>query len=130
MNTSVNDYIINMNLAHHIVYCRFGDKFITDLEKRKHSNICQSNQPSSSLANASYLINIKKLIEEHNIKGDKRDFKALKTNKMGIKNDEGPKQYYKLAGPEDRTLIFESRFESGNLLAAMKITEFEYDLVL
>ena len=32
---------------------------------------------------------------------------------MGIKNDEGPKQYYKLAGPEDKTLIFESRFESG-----------------
>ena len=49
---------------------------------------------------------------------------------MGIKNDEGPKQYYKLAGPEDKTLIFESRFESGNLLAAMKIIEFEYDLVL
>jgi hypothetical protein len=43
------------------------------------------------LANASYLINIKKLIEEHNIKGDKRDFKAMKTNKMGIKNDDGPK---------------------------------------
>ena len=27
-------------------------------------------------------------------------------------------------------MIFESRFESGNLLAAIKITEFEYDLVL
>ena len=91
MNTSVNDYIISMNLANHIVYCRFGDKFITDLEKRKHSNICQSNQPSSSLANASYLINIKKLIEEHNIKGEKRDFKCMKTNKMGIKSEDGPK---------------------------------------
>jgi len=31
MNTSVNDYIINMNEANHIVYCRFGEKFITDL---------------------------------------------------------------------------------------------------
>lgn len=76
------------------------------------------------------MINIKKLIEEHNIKGEKRDFKTMKTNKMGIKSEDGPKQFFKLAGPEDKTLIFESRFESGNLLAAMKITEFEYDLVL
>jgi hypothetical protein len=43
MNTSVNDYIINMNEANHIVYCRFGEKFISDLQKRKHSNICASN---------------------------------------------------------------------------------------
>ena len=49
MNTTVNDYIINMNEAKHIVYCRFGEKFISDLQKRKHSNICQTNQPSSSL---------------------------------------------------------------------------------
>lgn len=49
---------------------------------------------------------------------------------MGIKSDDGPKQFFKLSGPEDKTLIFESRFESGNLLAAMKITDNEYDLVL
>jgi len=30
------------------------------------------------MATASYLINIKKLIDEHNIKGDKKDFKTLK----------------------------------------------------
>ncbi len=40
MTTTINDYIINMNAANHIVYCRFGEKFIADLEKRKHSNIC------------------------------------------------------------------------------------------
>ena len=40
MTTSINDYIINMNTASHIVYCRFGEKFINDMEKRKHSNIC------------------------------------------------------------------------------------------
>jgi hypothetical protein len=28
------------------------------------------------------------------------------------------------------TLIFESRFESGNLLAAIKISDREYDLIL
>jgi hypothetical protein len=76
------------------------------------------------------LINIKKLIEEHNIKGEKRDFKSMKTNKLGQKMEDGPKQFYKPTGPEDKTLIFESRFESGNLLCVMKITENEYDLVL
>jgi hypothetical protein len=38
--------------------------------------------------------------------------------------------FYKLQGPEDLTLIFESRFESGNLLAAIKISDREYDLIL
>lgn len=41
-----------------------------------------------------------------------------------------PQQFYKLTGPEDRTLIFESRFESGNLLAAIKVSDAEYDLIL
>jgi hypothetical protein len=41
-----------------------------------------------------------------------------------------PQQFYKPSGPEDKTLIFESRFESGNLLAAIKVSEKEYDLVL
>jgi hypothetical protein len=42
------------------------------------------------------------------------------------------KPYYKLkesANP-DNTLIFESRFESGNLRKAVKINDFEYDLYL
>lgn len=38
--------------------------------------------------------------------------------------------YYKLKGPNDNTLVFESRFESGNLRRAVKINDFEYDLYL
>lgn len=41
-----------------------------------------------------------------------------------------PTQFYKLTGSDDKTLIFESRFESGNLLAAIKISDNEYDLIL
>jgi hypothetical protein len=41
------------------------------------------------------------------------------------------KPYYKLKEPStDNTLIFESRFESGNLRRAVKVAEFEYDLYL
>ena len=32
--------------------------------------------------------------------------------------------------PADKTLVFESRFESGNLRKAMKVGPFEYDLYL
>ena len=44
---------------------------------------------------------------------------------------ENLKPYYKLKNPEtDNTLIFESRFESGNLRRATKISDTEYDLFL
>ena len=53
----------------------------------------------------------------------------MKTTSMSSKIDVVT-QYYKPSGPDDKTLIFESRFESGNLLAAIKISDNEYDLVL
>ena len=40
------------------------------------------------------------------------------------------KPYYKLKDANDKTLIFESRFESGNLRKAVKISDTEYDLYL
>lgn len=38
--------------------------------------------------------------------------------------------YYKLTSPSDPTLIFESRFESGNLFSALKVSDEEYNLLL
>jgi len=38
--------------------------------------------------------------------------------------------YYSPTGPNDKTLVFESRFESGNLQLAQKVSENEYNLVL
>ena len=42
------------------------------------------------------------------------------------------KPFYKIQVTDgsDKTLIFESRFESGNLKRAVKVGEFEYDLYL
>ena len=76
---TVNDYLINAREANRLVYCRLGEKYVIDLEKRKNSNLIAINQPTSNLSSASYLINIKKLIEEHNIDGERRDFKTMKT---------------------------------------------------
>ena len=44
-------------------------------------------------------------------------------------NKDAVSPYY-TAGPEDKTLVFESRFESGNLSLAIKSSDVEYNLVL
>lgn len=82
------------------------------------------------MGSCSYLINIKKLVEEHNIDGEKKDFKSMKTGSMAKIPLTAPQPYYKPEDEKDNTLIFESRFESGNLLAAIKLSENEYDLIL
>jgi len=43
MNTNVGDYIVNCAAKGMVVYCRHGEKYITDLEKRKNSNISNIN---------------------------------------------------------------------------------------
>ncbi|PFX25530.1 Cytosolic carboxypeptidase 2 [Stylophora pistillata] len=40
------------------------------------------------------------------------------------------KPFYKIKSPEDSTLLFESRFECGNLLRAVKVNDSEYQLWL
>jgi hypothetical protein len=45
-------------------------------------------------------------------------------NVVGVEN------YYKKKNDYDRTLIFESRFESGNLAAALKVNNSDYHLLL
>jgi hypothetical protein len=125
---TISDYMINAKEANRIVYCRFGEKYIQDLERKRNSNISSLSAPQ--LSSASYLINIKKLIEDYNIDGEKRDFKSMRSGQMGKLVQLPPQQFYKLTGPDDKTLIFESRFESGNLLAAIKVSETEYDLIL
>lgn len=87
----LNEYIINAYNTKRLVYCRFGEKYVLDLEKRKNSNIAAINHPSTNFASATYLINVKKLIEEHNIEGEKKDFKAMNTKKMmGKGMESGP----------------------------------------
>lgn len=39
----VNEYIINAFNTKRLVYCRFGEKYVHDLEKRKNSSLAASN---------------------------------------------------------------------------------------
>jgi len=86
------------------------------------------NQPVRQIA--TYLINIKKLVQEHNIDGEEKDFTRLKTKGKIGNICLPPSQYYIPESTTDPTLLFESRFESGNLLVAMQLSVDEYDLVL
>lgn len=78
------------------------------------------------------MINIKKLVRDHNIESETKDFNKLKTKsgKMESKAVLPATPYYTPAGSDDKTLVFESRFETGNLLASLKVSDKEYDLVL
>jgi len=80
---TINDYMLNAKVAGRLVYCRYGEKYILDIERRKNSNISALNMPTLNYASASYLINIKKLIEDYNIESDKREFRSMKTSGAG-----------------------------------------------
>lgn len=53
-----------------MVYCRFGKNYIINLERQMNSLINAGQQVSTSAKTATYLINIKKLIKDHNIESD------------------------------------------------------------
>ena len=69
-------------------------------------------------------------MQDHNIESEDKDFTKLKTKGKVSSTQIPPNQYYFPQGPTDKTLVFESRFESGNLLIAFKVSDYEYDLVL
>ncbi|KAJ3371048.1 Cytosolic carboxypeptidase 2 [Kappamyces sp. JEL0680] len=49
---------------------------------------------------------------------------------VSVYNERAKSPVYRLSGPTDSTLLFESHFESGNLSKATKIEEFTYELTV
>ena len=41
--TTLNDYMLNARDAGRLVYCRFGEKYLQDMERRKNSNLSAIN---------------------------------------------------------------------------------------
>jgi len=52
------------------------------------------------------------------------------TSKKGLLNLVGVEPFYTKKNAFDRTLIFESRFESGNLQAVLKVNDEDYHMLL
>ena len=85
--------IVKASQDERLVYCKFGKQYVSNLEKQLNSIIGNSTTVCTSLRSATYLINIKKLIKEHNIESD--NFGKLKTKTNISKTSEGPPmQYY------------------------------------
>lgn len=82
-----------------VVYCRFGRNYIEKLEKQLKSILNSGGmQVSTSVRIATYLINIKKMIKDHNIESE--NVCKLKTKQL--KSDYGPPtNYYALEGEFD-----------------------------
>ena len=55
---------------------------------------------------------------------------SLSIHKVKNTSKISAKQYYTPIDENDKTLIFESRFESGNLNLAIKMSDNEYNLML
>ena len=74
------------------------------------------------------LIDVRKLLKHssasHKHHHDNTNSKKALVNLVGVE------PYYKKRSNQDQTLIFESRFESGNLAATLKVNEGEYHLLL
>ena len=65
----------------YVVYCRFGKDYINNLTKIAQQLINSPNLTQPMRQIATYLINIKKLVRDHNIESENRDFETLKTTK-------------------------------------------------
>jgi hypothetical protein len=100
-----------------IVYSRYGKYSYTSNENFDNNNFNHLNRTC----------NLKKLFKSKELNG------TLIGNK-DHRNSEPisfPTQdYYKPKDKYDKTLVFESRFESGNLHLAHKVSDNEYDLIL
>ena len=42
---NMSEYMVNNWQRNRLIFCRFGEKHLETLEKRKNSNLAQSNQP-------------------------------------------------------------------------------------
>ena len=124
-------YLTQMADIGNVVYCRYGKDYIQKLAKEQQTFINTPNLTQPMKQIATYLINIKKLVRDHNIDSEQKDFNRMSTMRPGRKRYETPPEpFYVPQGQDDTTICFESRFETGNLLVAMKVSDCEYDLLL
>lgn len=78
-------------------------------------------------------LNVKELVKRREMLADEdqspRARAALRMSRK-IQQPTSDQSVYKLSGPSDRTLLFESKFESGNLYLAQKVSDSEYNLLM
>ena len=109
-------YDENNEMRDEIVYYRdIGvnqDKALTIAEVNRNGNLFNTNK-----------LDVKRLLKSNvTLNGKWNEESAVQSN--------GLDSFYTKKDVDDKTLIFESRFESGNLYSVMKVTDNEYHLCL
>ena len=120
-NNDKNGFNDRMTLMGELVYQRYQLEFKEKCKESKRDSVLEEN-----------LLDVKRLLKTsafsaqqaktENENGDASEKKTL------VKVNVDP--YYTMKGPDDTTVQFESRFESGNLAAALKVTHDDYLLLL
>jgi len=105
-----------------LVYLRWPLDFSNKKNNSKRDSVVEEN-----------LLDVKKLLKASAAaaaeeKKPKAEGEATEEKKAFMQVNVEP--YYTHKAPEDNTLIFESRFESGNLASALKMKENENDYLL
>ena len=68
-----------MNEHGYVTYCRFGRDYISHLARQSMNLINNPNLSQPMRQIATYLINVKKLVKDHNIESESKDFNKLDT---------------------------------------------------
>jgi hypothetical protein len=79
--TQLQTYLLQMSNDGRVIYCRFGKDYIAKLQKEALALINSPNLTNPMKQIATYLINIKKLVRDHNIESESKDFNRLNTMK-------------------------------------------------
>ncbi len=88
------------------------DKALTIAEVNKNGNLFNTNK-----------LDVKRLLKTQiSLTGKRGEDSSVVSS--------GLSPFYEVKGEEDNTLVFESRFESGNLYSVMKVDDSEYHLCL
>ena len=132
----INKINNNENMDKNVIKSTRGSMNLNLFEMcKRYQNNCEYNAEKNSDNYMSKSIHIPNGINYFENKTDKNedsinnntsDIANEKTNEQTIQLNTiygGIQPYYKLKNEKDKTLIFESRFESGNLLAAFKTEE-------
>ena len=114
--TIFNPYDDDGELRDEIVYYRdIGvdqNKALTVAEVSKNGNLFNTNK-----------LDVKRLLKNTvSCNGKRADDSSVQKDSL--------ESFYKIKDEEDKTLVFESRFESGNLYSVMKVNDNEYHLWL
>lgn len=101
-STQLLTYLQQMTEQGHVVYCRFGKDYVSRIAKEQQALINTPGLTAPMKQIATYLINIKKLMRDHNIDSESKDFERLSTMRPGRKRYETPPEpFYIPQSPED-----------------------------